>query len=206
MALSMKYIKRLKRLTKGEPDETVQISAEDLEEAGRAIIRPAQLNFFQEDIKVLARETRRQESFTKTHSSISKLDPFIDKDGILRVGGRLKHADIPDQVKHPVILLKTIHVTNLIVRCYHKKINHQGKGMTLNEIRSRGFWIIGGLSAVSSIIASCVTCRKLQDAVLEQKMSDLPEDRLDYHPPFTYCRVDYFGTFTIKEGLKVLKG
>ena len=47
VALSMKYIKRLKRRAKGESDETVQISAEDLEEAGRAIIRSAQFNFFQ---------------------------------------------------------------------------------------------------------------------------------------------------------------
>ena len=205
IALSMKYIKRLKRRAKGESDETVQISAEDLEEAGKAIIRSVQFNFFQEDIKVLAKETRGRESFAKVHSSISKLDPFIDKDGILRVGGRLKHADILDQVKHPVILPKNSHITNLVVKCYHEKINHQGKGMTLNEIRSRGFWIIGGSSVVSSTIASCVTCRKLRGAVLEQKMSDLPEDRLDCYPPFTYCGVDYFGPFTIKEGRKVLK-
>ena len=55
LALSMKYTKRLKRRTKGEPDQTVQISAEDLQEAGWAIIRSAQLNFFQEDIKVLTK-------------------------------------------------------------------------------------------------------------------------------------------------------
>ena len=68
VALSMKYIKRLKRCTKGEPDETFQVSAEDLEEAGRAIIRSAQLNFFQEDIKVLAKKTRRKKALTKAHS------------------------------------------------------------------------------------------------------------------------------------------
>ena len=206
VALSMKYIKRLKRRAKGESDETVQISAEDLEEAGRAIIRSAQFNFFQGDIKLLAKETRGQESFAKAHSSISKLDPFIDRDGILRVGGRLKYADIPNQVKHPVILPKNSHTTSLVIKCYHEKINHRGKGMTLNEIRSHGFWIIGGLPAVGSTIASYVTCRKLQGAVLEQKMSDLPEDRLDCYPPFTYCGVDYFGPFTtIKEGRKELK-
>ena len=109
-------------MPKGEPDETVQISTEDLEEAGRAIIRSAQLNLFEEDIKVLAKETRRQESFTKAHSSINKLDPLIDEDGILRIAGRLKYADIPDQVKHSVILPKNSHVTNHIVKCYHEKL------------------------------------------------------------------------------------
>ena len=31
------------------------------------------------------------------HSLINKLDPFIDKDGILHATGWLEHADIPDQ-------------------------------------------------------------------------------------------------------------
>ena len=36
-------------------------------------------------------------------------------------------------------------------------------------------------------------------------MSDLPEDCLECHPAFTYCAVDYFGPFTIKENRKELK-
>ena len=62
--------------------------------------------------------------------------------------------------------------------------------MTLDEIRSRGCWIIGGSSAVRTIIASCVTCRKLRGLVIEQRMADLPEDRLESAPPFTYCAAD----------------
>ena len=50
--------------------------------------------------------------------------------------------------------------------------------MTLNEVRSNGFWIISGSDVVSSIISSCVKCKKLRGAVQEQRMSDLPEDRL----------------------------
>ena len=44
-----------------------------------------------------------------------------------------------------------------------------------------------------------------QTPVVEQKMSTLPEDRLECHPPFTYCAVDYFGPFTIKENRKEIK-
>ena len=36
-------------------------------------------------------------------------------------------------------------------------------------------------------------------------MSDLPEDRLETAPPFTYCAVDYFGPFIVKDGRKELK-
>lgn len=36
-------------------------------------------------------------------------------------------------------------------------------------------------------------------------MADLPEDRLEEAPPFTYCGVDYFGPWYIKEGRKQMK-
>ncbi|XP_068689529.1 uncharacterized protein [Montipora foliosa] len=42
-------------------------------------------------------------------------------------------------------------------------------------------------------------------AIQEQKMSELPEDRLESTPPFTYSAVDYFGPIVIKEGFKELK-
>ena len=210
VALCSKYIQKLKKRVNKEPSEVIQVSAEDLEKAGKSIIYAAQTKAFQDEFKLPAREAEEERSFpkqktAKLRSSINKLDPFIDENGILRVGGRLKHADLSDEVKHPVILPKGSHVTSLIIRYYHENTKHQGKGMTLNEIRSHGFWIIGGSSAVSNVIASCVTCRKLRGAVIEQKMSDLPEDRLESCPPFTYCGVDYFGPFTIKEGRKELK-
>ena len=50
-----------------------------------------------------------------------------------------------------------------------------------------------------------MTCRKLRGALEEQKMANLPEDRLEPAPPFTHCGIDFFGPFVIKEGRKELK-
>ena len=36
-------------------------------------------------------------------------------------------------------------------------------------------------------------------------MADLPGDRLEPSPPFTYCAVDYFGPWLIKEGQDKMK-
>ena len=36
-------------------------------------------------------------------------------------------------------------------------------------------------------------------------MADLPEDRVQPAPPFTYCAVDYFGRWYVKEGRRQLK-
>ena len=50
-----------------------------------------------------------------------------------------------------------------------------------------------------------ITLNKLRRGVLHQKVADLPEDRLQPAPPFTYCGVDFFCPWTIKEGRKELK-
>ena len=107
--------------------------------------------------------------------------------------------------KHPLILPQTGHITELIVRHFHERVNHQGRSITSNEIRGNGLWIVGLSAAVSHLIGHCVTCRRLRGYAQLQKMADLPEDRLESAPPFTYSGVDYFGPWYIREGRKELK-
>ena len=47
-------------------------------------------------------------------------------------------------------------MTNLILCHYHPSVKHQGHGITQNEIRSSGHWIVGGSSVVSNHISKCV--------------------------------------------------
>ena len=142
----------------------------------------------------------------KKSSSLYRLDPFIDGEGLLRVGGRIRNADLPDDVKHPYILPRKSHVTELIVRHYHQQVKHQGRGINHGAIRSSGIWIIGGASVVAHHISKCVTCRKLRSAPCEQKMANLPTDCLEPSPPFTYTATDYFGPWLVKEGRREIKG
>ena len=110
-----------------------------------------------------------------------------------------------EEIKFPVIIPRKGHVTYLIIKHFHEKVQHQGRGMSLNEIRSNRFWVIGGTFAVAYVISKCVTCQKLRGAAQEQKMSDLPVDRLESSHPFTYCAVDYCGPWHVKEGRKEVK-
>ena len=77
--------------------------------------------------------------------------------------------------------------------------------MTHNGIRQAGYWVINGRSVVSHVIHARVTCRKLRGRAMEQKMADLPSERVNPAPPFTYTGMDAFGPFYIKEGRKELK-
>lgn len=49
---------------------------------------------------------------------------------------------------------------------------------------------------IRSEIKSCVTCRKLRGSFGWQKMADLPEDRIQPTPPFSYVGVDTVGPWT----------
>ncbi len=54
---------------------------------------------------------------TKTKNSrLYKLNPFLDKEGMLRVGGCLSQAMLHPYVKHPVIFPKNRHMSALLIR------------------------------------------------------------------------------------------
>ncbi len=112
---------------------------------------------------------------------------------------------VQDSVKHPIIVPKNHQITQMIVAYFHDKVMHQGKGFTLNEIRSNGFWIPGINRIVTSYIRSCVICRKHRRPVEEQKMADLPSERVDPSPPFMYTGMDCFGPFFVKSGRSMHK-
>ena len=127
------------------------------------------------------------------------MDPFLDNDGVLRVGGRINKANLDYCLKHAVLLPKAGHIMHAITRDYHEKVAHAGQGMTINEIYNHGYWIINCTSAVKLVISKCIDCRKLCGRIRQQKMGNLPADRLSEKPPFTYCRVDMFGPFLVKD-------
>ena len=93
----------------------------------------------------------------------------------------------------------------MIIRYYDNKVNHMGRGITHNEIRQRCCWRIGGSSVVSHVISKCIECKRKGGQLLNQKMEDLPKDRFEEAPPFTYCGVDFFGPFAIKERRSIVK-
>ena len=204
---------------------TEQLTVQDLEEAEAVIIKALQEQAFKDELVLFTGRTtdkaENEENKSKNvmdrdelsspmqevqkRSSLRKLDPVVTSDGVLCVGGRIRRADLPREIVHPVILPKTGHITTLIIRQCHERTRHAGREMTLGEIRQQGYWILHGRSAVSSYIVRCVQCRRLRGPTGGQKMSDLPSERLEPTAPFTFCGVDCFGPFYIKERRSELK-
>ncbi|KAL7874934.1 hypothetical protein SRHO_G00059040 [Serrasalmus rhombeus] len=200
----VKAIARLMRLTeelKGSiPRTNEATSLVERSDAEATIISLVQREAFAEEIQTL----QHRKELVKT-SKLHKLNPFLDEQGILRVGGRLTHADLHHHIKHPAVLPAKGHVTRLLIQHYHQQVQHQGRGITVNELRANGFWILGCSHAVSSCINKCVKCRRFRRSTENQLMADLPRDRMEETPPFTYSGIDCFGPFYVKDGRKESK-
>lgn len=57
-------------------------------------------------------------------TNIKSLNPFLDHQNILRVGGRLQNAAIPFAQKHPIILGKSSNITKLLIIREHLNLLH----------------------------------------------------------------------------------
>ena len=111
------------------------------------IIRSSQRKYFSNELKILG-----EKGILNWKSSIYKLDPFLDRCGLLRVGGRIQKSTVSEEMKHPVLLARKSEIAVMIIRWCHEKVAHSGRGITMNYIRSSGFWIINCNATVRSYI------------------------------------------------------
>ena len=170
------YIRNLQRKDRhSKIIEYSTASVEDLQSAEFRIIRLVQIKHFSDELHCLS-----QQSPVAGSSKLAKLNPFMDvKCMLIRVGGRLSESGLPFQVKHPVVLpqSKECYFSKILIMHFHSQVCHQGRGVTISKIRDSGYWILGWISGVSSVIHHCVPCRRLYRGPVPQKMADLPPDR-----------------------------
>ena len=101
----------------------------------------------------LPREIQSSAKKALKGSQLYRLDPFLDSHGILRVGGRLRRAQ-----------MECHYVSLLIAKLYHHEVHHQGRQITGGAIRQAGFWLIGGRhDVVTKVIGACVLCKKITE-------------------------------------------
>lgn len=71
-------------------------------------------------------------SQVSSKSKLLSLNPFVDDQGLLRVGGRLEHTNLNFDKKHPIILPPKSRLTNLIIDHTHTQTLHGGPQLVLN--------------------------------------------------------------------------
>ena len=169
-----------------------QPTEEELIKAKVCVIKSVQSEYYKDELKCIREETKIPPS-----SSLWKLHPILDKDGLLRVGGRITQSDLGINFTNPLILPARHHLAVLLIRHYHETVKHQGRHFTEGAIRAAGFWLVGAKRSISSVLFKCVTCRKLRGKTECQQMGNLPPERMQVAPPFTYVGTDVFGPWEV---------
>lgn len=171
------------------------ITATEMIIAERAIIRIVQNETFKSEFKALKRGEHIPNS-----SSLRKLTPQLDEHDIIRVGGRLKNAEISVDAKHPIVLPKCNAISSLIIREAHLYCMHGGPRLTEATLRQK-FWILNSQHEIKKIINNCVICFRQRSRTMNQTMAHLPKNRVNMlEKPFTNTAVDYTGAFDVKTG------
>jgi len=132
-------------------------------------------------------------------SKILSLNPIIDDDGILRVGGRQQKAKFSYNSRHPVILSSKHPITNLLIRSEHVRLLHGGS-LLVSASLFRNFHIVGGHRTIRSIVRSCMVCRRRAPKPRPQMMGKLPPERVTPDIVFEHVGLDYAGPLYIKRG------
>ncbi|XP_059223118.1 uncharacterized protein LOC131996932 [Stomoxys calcitrans] len=162
VAYVRRFIERAQRKPKGN-----ELTAEEIDKAERLIITSVQANQFSLEISCL-----RNGSEIQTRSKICGLNPFIDADEVLRVGGRLENSCLSYNRKHPVLLGKGCLVDRIITGI-HKETLHGGAKVMENVLRNK-YWVIGAKNAVKKAVRLCVKCAHYRRETAAQLMGNLP--------------------------------
>jgi hypothetical protein len=104
IAYILRSVNNLKSKTKNQK----ALSVEELEYV-RLVHSYIQSREFADEIRCIQKNKKLK------CQRLAKLDPFIDENGLLRVGGRLKHSLLAYESKFPILLPEKHHITKWII-------------------------------------------------------------------------------------------
>ena len=174
-----------------ETKRTASLRSDELHTAERVWIRRSQTESFSAEINDLKKG--------KPPGKLTPYHPFIDKRGILRVGGRMTCTHLPFELRHPIILHGKHRITRLIIGAEHIRLLHVGITLTSGSLQRR-YCMIKGRTAVCAIIRRYVTRRKIDLKPNTQMMGQLPTDRMKIGNIFECVGINYAGPIMVKLG------
>ncbi|XP_028405774.1 uncharacterized protein LOC114528350 [Dendronephthya gigantea] len=145
----MAQVQRFVALCKGAKPVGVPLAVEEFRAAMVVLVRYCQQEAFSAE-----RESLEKNKCVDRRSKLLSFTPYLDKDNVICVGGRLDRAKLVYEVRHPIILPQKHPLTELVVDCYHRLENHGGVDHVLAAIHNK-FWIIHGRQVVKHFKQRC---------------------------------------------------
>ncbi|GFX60433.1 integrase catalytic domain-containing protein [Trichonephila clavipes] len=168
------------------------LTADEIKRSTEFLAKIAQLSAFKAEIDAL----KKDKGVSKT-SKLKALDPFLNENSLLRVGGRLSNVDLPFEAKHQIIIPSKYKFTKLLFEHMHKKFFHIGAQGLEHQIRMQ-FWPINRKGIARKTVHDCIAWFRQKPTGVDQLMGNLPSERVTPSAPFLNSWVDFCGPFQIK--------
>ena len=140
--------------------------------------------------------------------AVLQFNPFVHENGFLRSKGMLRHAQLPWNQKHPIILDIKDHITQLIVQDAHtNSCQHMGTELVRAHLQQT-FLIIGLRRFLRRLSRTCFIYRRWRAQKITPLMSDLPQFRFaeaEKEYPFINVGLDYFGPLYTEDNTRKLE-
>ncbi|XP_063626381.1 uncharacterized protein LOC134797975 [Cydia splendana] len=186
------YCRRWLKILKREKNISKHITCEEKDEALTLCLKMSQEIEFPEEIDHL-----KSGKTIKKSSRLLQFTPYLDDKGLLRLGGRLKHAELSMDQKHPIIITKNNVLLPVLLEDSHKNTLHGGPHLMTPYLRSK-YWIIKGGSSIRQFYKKCITCARYNAKTNTQLMGNLPVVRVKPSRPFLISGVDFAGPITCR--------
>ena len=137
----------------------------------------------------------------ETGDKLMPFTPFLDDDGLLRVGGRLNKAPLTYSAKHPLVVHSRSKTARLLKEKARHDCGHQGVEHVKAHLQQT-FLMIGLRKVLRSLGKYYCLCRRWRADNVRPKMADLPEFRFPdaiKQYPFVNTGMDMFGPFYIED-------
>jgi len=164
----------------------------ELDRATRVLAAASQRAYFH----VLLRELSTGSRISA--KPLARLSPFVDPNGVIRVGGRLRHSLLNYDQKFPILIAKRSHFAELLCRRWHTITCHAGPRV-LAALITRQFWVVSLRSVLHHVISKCTVCVRLDGKPLQPYMADLPSSRVQQRRAFEQVGVDFAGPLQMRE-------
>jgi len=164
----------------------------ELDTALRSLVRESQLKHLSQLFHELTHGLRL------SSKPVARLSPFVDTEGLIRVGGRLRQSLLPYDGKHPILLAKASHLALLQCRHWHRISCHAGPRV-VSAMVSRQFWIMSIRSVIHKVNNECAVCVRFDHQPPQPVMADLPAARVQPCRPFARVGIDFAGPLQLQE-------
>ena len=190
----LRFCQRIKRGQPSPEQKTRLLTRDEISAAEKWLLREAQKRAYPRERGALLKGDQIPSS-----SPLRALAPFLDEEGLLRVGGRLQHSSLSKFQRHPIIANSKDELTITYVAHMHVSLCHCGPSLLLCHTGIK-LHIVGARRLTRKICSSCITCRKNSPSPQPQLMGQLPAPRVNPTAAFTHTGMDFAGPFELKLG------